>query len=164
MTKEQFSFQYLKAINHYELSSEQLNLLENASNACHKAYAPYSKFYVGAALLLEDGKILTGVNQENASYPCGICAERAVLHEYGNQYSHIKISKIAITVSNRIHTTEYPIAPCGLCRQVLCEFELKNNAPIELILGQMNQACYVIERASFLLPFTFTMDFLVKPN
>ena len=108
------------------LDTPQKELLNAALQATSNAYAPYSQFYVGSAILLENNQIISGVNQENASYPCGICAERALLYHYGNLQPKLKIIKMAVAVANKNLKNLYPIAPCGLCRQVMCEFEQNN--------------------------------------
>lgn len=146
------------------LDSHQKELLDAALQATENAYAPYSQFYVGAAILLENGIIISGKNQENASYPCGICAERALLYHYGNLQPKHKIIKMAITVANKNINNKFPIAPCGLCRQVMSEFEQNNGTPIELILGHPDHECIIIPELNKLLPFVFNSEYLSKPN
>lgn len=144
------------------LDTPQKELLNAALQATSNAYAPYSQFYVGSAILLENNQIISGVNQENASYPCGICAERAVLYHYGNLQLKLKITKMAVTVANKNLKNQYPIAPCGLCRQVMCEFEQNNGSPIELILGHPEHESIIIPEINKLLPFVFNSDYLFK--
>ena len=100
---------------------EVQDLMEQAISAREKAYAPYSKFNVGAALLLENKEIITGSNQENASYPSGLCAERTAIYFAGAKYPEEKIIRMAISASSKIHTTITPIPPCGACRQAISE-------------------------------------------
>ncbi len=163
MEKRSFVFDYTFVPESNLLNPQQKSLLDAALSAAYQAYAPYSLFYVGAALLLENGQILKGANQENASYPCGICAERALLYHYGNLQPKIKILKMAISVSNNQLYKESPVAPCGLCRQVISEFEQNNGSPIELILGHPKHACIVIAKCNNLLPFVFNSEYLSKP-
>jgi len=163
MEKRSFVLHYTYASESSLLNSQQKKLLDTALSASLHAYAPYSQFYVGAALLLENGQIVSGANQENASYPCGICAERALLYHYGNLHPRLRILKMAITVSNKLANHQTPIAPCGLCRQVISEFEQNNGAPIELILGHPNHACIIIPECNKLLPFVFNSEYLSKP-
>lgn len=137
------------------LSEAQQKLLIEAQDECQKAYAPYSKYKVGAALLLEDRQTIKSSNQENASFPCGICAERATLFSYGLGQNQNPILKIAISVSIENKFQETPPSPCGLCRQVLVEFEENNHKPIEIILGQPGRKCLIFSSAKDLLPFHF---------
>jgi len=160
MKPEQITIHYLKYEKIENLNSRQIQVLNAAQEIANYAYAPFSLFKVGAALLLEDQSIITGCNQENASFPCGICAERVALYTYGSSKSKVPIKKIAI--SAKALNTE-PVAPCGLCRQVLSEFEEINNAPIEIILGHSDSTIYVFPSANSLLPFHFQAG-LLKTN
>lgn len=96
-----------------ELESWQQNLLQKAEEAAKNAYAPYSLFHVGAALLLENGIIVTGNNQENVAYPSGLCAERVAIYSAGAQYPDIKIKAIGIFARSENYTVDNPISPCG---------------------------------------------------
>lgn len=145
-----------------ELDEAQQTLLRIAQEASKYANAPYSGFYVGAAILLQDGTIIQGCNQENSSYPCGICAERAVLATYGNLYSKIKIIKMAISSQSEIEHKKSPAAPCGFCRQVMTEFELQNGENIQLILGHLEKVTYVFSSIGSLLPLAFNKEYLLK--
>lgn len=160
MTQEQIIISYAMYDKLGDLSSQQIQILTAASAFSRNAYAPYSLFQVGAALLLEDLTIITGCNQENASYPCGICAERVALFTYGTSKADVRILKIAISTKE---LNSGPVAPCGLCRQVLSEFEDKNKAPIEIILGHFESKIYIFPTAKSLLPFHFHSGFL-KPS
>ncbi len=115
-----------------ELSEEIRNLMRKAIEARNKAYAPYSKFNVGAALLLDNGEVVTGNNQENASYPSGLCAERTAIYYAGATYPKSQILRMAITAASQNQETTSPIPPCGACRQAVAEYEVKQNAPIEI--------------------------------
>lgn len=115
-----------------ELSSEMQNLMKVAVEARNNAYAPYSKFNVGAALLLDNGEIVIGSNQENASYPSGLCAERTAVYYAGSKYPMAKILHMAISASSQHQVTNKPIPPCGACRQAIAEYEIKQGQPIEI--------------------------------
>lgn len=143
-----------------ELSTDDQMLMNNAIDARKKAYAPYSKFYVGAALLLENGEIVTGNNQENAAYPSGMCAERVAVWKAGSAYPGIKIKKLAISASSTITTVDRPIGPCGACRQTLSEFEINQKEPFPVIF--MGEVGEVVKTKSLLslLPFSFDSSYL----
>lgn len=138
-----------------ELPLEIQNLMNTAIEARNNAYAPYSKFNVGAALLLDNGEIIIGSNQENASYPSGLCAERTAVYYAGAKYPKAKILKIAITASSQNQITKKPIPPCGACRQAIAEYEIKQNNPIEIYF--MGAVGNVIKSDSLanLLPLLF---------
>ena len=138
-----------------QLDAGDANLLKEARLATADAYAPYSNFKVGAAALLENGLIVRGTNQENASYPVGICAERVLLATVATQHLQMPVSAIAISYHNVYGESDHPIAPCGMCRQSLAEFESRTKRPIRLILGGMEGKVLVIPEASGLLPLAF---------
>lgn len=151
-------FQYL-AYNHSdELSIEDANLLSKAREATSKAYAPYSKFQVGAVGLLNNGEMVIGTNQENASYPVGICAERVLLSAVSSFYNGVPIKTIAISYHNLNGKSNHPVTPCGICRQSLLEQTIQQSQSIRLILSGMGGPVYVIEDASALLPLSFTAN------
>lgn len=143
-----------------ELSNSEANLMHKAIEVKQSAYAPYSKFKVGAAFLLEDGTIVTGNNQENAAYPSGICAERVAVWKVASEYPNHKILKLAITASSSSQTTKEPVAPCGACRQTLSEYELKQKDKIEVFF--MGEVGKIIKTDSLLdlLPIAFDKSFL----
>ena len=129
--------------------------MNNAVEARKKAYAPYSKFQVGAALLLDNNEVVTGNNQENASYPSGLCAERTAIYYAGSQYPNAKILKIAISAGAVHKQTIKPIPPCGACRQAIAEYEIKQESPIEIFfMGEIGSVAKS-NSLSNLLPFTF---------
>jgi cytidine deaminase len=143
-----------KAID--DLDESQKKVVESAVDAIRTSYSPYSKFAVGAALLLDDGSIIKGSNQENMAYPSGTCAERAALFTYGSKGLTSKILKLAVFA--RFHDSESLAfgAPCGGCRQVMLEYELKQKHPFEVIFFHGNS--YVISSsAKSLLPFHFQL-------
>ena len=141
-----------------ELTESDGNLLARAKDVTKQAYAPYSHFNVGAAAKLIDGKIVTGTNQENASYPVGICAERVLLSVVASQYNNAGIDTIAISYDNLNGESKQPITPCGICRQTLVEYEERTNQPIRLILSGLEGAVYIIGNAHHLLPLSFTSN------
>lgn len=146
--------------NSDELAEDVQLLMQKAKEARLKAYAPYSNFLVGAALLMDNGEIITGSNQENASYPSGLCAERTAIFYAGSQYPTAKILRMAITAGSLNNKTTSPIPPCGACRQSIAEYEVKQGAPIEIYF--MGEAGKVIKSHSLanLLPLLFSKSFL----
>jgi len=149
-----YTFDVFDSINN--LNSEDQNLLTAAINAINNAYAPYSNFYVGAAVLLENGKIITGNNQENAAYPTGLCAERVAIFYASSQYPGIKIKSIAVSANSKKYNINYPIAPCGSCRQAISEYEVKMDSPIRLIMFGESGEIYISPSISNLLPLMFS--------
>jgi len=143
-----------------ELNDEIKVLFNEAKLVRESAYSEYSKFSVGAAVLLENGKILCGSNQENASYPSGLCAESTVLFYANSTYPDIKIKAIAIVAGSIDKINENPVAPCGSCRQVISEFQTKQNSDIELyFMGEKGEIIYT-DSINNLLPFKFDKSFL----
>ena len=142
-----------------ELPEQDQKLLLLARESAKKAYAPYSGFKVGSALLLENGKTVKGNNQENADFTDGICAERVALFYANATYPKQKIVSMAITAYNSIGLIKEPAQPCGSCRQVLVETETRYKQPIRLILDGAKKIM-VIDSAEKLLPFAFKPDAL----
>ena len=138
-----------------ELSEQQINLVNRAVEATKGAYAPYSKYNVGAAVLMANGEIITGNNQENAAYPSGLCAERVAVFYAGAQFPDVPANTIAITAMRNGILQEEPVTPCGGCRQVLVEKENHGNTPLEIILYG-SKKIQVIREASDLLPLPFS--------
>jgi cytidine deaminase len=149
------SFEYQKINSILELTKQEQSLLSTARILCNDAYAPYSNFKVGAAVLLANGEIVSGVNIENASYPVGICAERSALSSAISSFPKIKISALAISFLSPKDNTEL-VFPCGLCRQFILECENRNKAPIKLIISAKKGEVIIINKAGDLLPFGFT--------
>jgi cytidine deaminase len=139
-----------------ELAREDAALLEEARSHTHLSYAPYSHFNVAAAARLHDGTIVYGANQENASYPVGICAERTLLSAISSQFPKEKAETIAITYSSQLAESNHPVGPCGLCRQTLLEYEQRWGQPIRLILAGQQGKVLIINSAADILPFNFT--------
>jgi cytidine deaminase len=143
-----------------ELPDDYKNLMLEAQKATHTAYAPYSDFHVGAAVLLANGKIVNGSNQENAAYPSGLCAERVALFASGAHNPDIKINAIAIAAYKGKSTVPLPVSPCGDCRQVMAEYEHRYHNDIKLIMQSVNGKIMVLQNVKSLLPFMFNSDHL----
>lgn len=143
-----------------ELPEEIRNLLNKAQQARESAYAPYSHFKVGAAILLESGEIITGNNQENAAYPSGLCAERVAAYHAASNFPNQKMIALAVVVEEENTTSEIPATPCGSCRQSLFEFEQKQHAPLSVYCMAKSGKIVKISSVSDLLPFGFGPDSL----
>lgn len=152
----QFNFEVYNSID--ELNENDAWLLKKAREVTAHAYAPYSKFEVGAAARLANGEIVEGSNQENASYPVGLCAERVLLSSVASFYPNTAIETIAVSYHNNNGESNHPISPCGICRQSLLEYETRVRKPIRLILGGLEGRIYVIPSATLLLPLSFTNE------
>ncbi|MHC1702283.1 MAG: cytidine deaminase [Tenuifilaceae bacterium] len=153
-TKES-GFKYSEYSNKEELSTEDAKLVDLAIDAQKSSYSPYSKFCVGAALLLENGEVIQGSNQENGAYPSGLCAERVALFYAGTKFPGIVIKTIAISASFNGQPTNEPVPPCGACRQVMIESRNIGKKPLKVILVG-KEKIYEIEDTTFLLPFNFS--------
>ena len=138
-----------------ELNSSDRNLLSKAIEAKKNAYAPYSNFSVGASILLENGLIIQGNNQENAAYPSGICAERVAIWYAASQYPNEGIKKIFISASSIHSMIDQPIAPCGACRQALLEYESKQTNNIEIYFTGETGKIIKANSINDLLPYAF---------
>lgn len=160
MKKENFQFEFTRISSKDELNPVDQELMQHALRASAEAYAPYSNFYVGAAAKLSSGIILTGSNQENASYPVGICAERVLLGIVATQHPKIPIDTMAITYQSKNRESNVPVSPCGMCRQALLEFENRVNQPIRLLLGGVTGEILIIESTRLLLPLAFESSYL----
>lgn len=145
-----------------ELPAADLELMNEATKASNDAYAPYSKFRVGAALRLGNGKIICGNNQENVAYPSGLCAERVALFYASATYPNEIVESIAVTAQTDEFKISDPVTPCGSCRQVLAESEKKQNTNIRIIMKGAEGEVYVTESAQCLLPLMFRADKLKK--
>lgn len=156
MNQQQFQFSFEVYETEAQLNERDAALLKIARETTKMAYAPYSQFNVGAVARMANGEIIRGTNQENASFPVGICAERVLLSNAAMQYPGVAIESIAISYDNTTGQSHHPISPCGICRQSLLEYELRVKQPIRLILGGLSGKVYVIPQASSLLPLSFT--------
>jgi len=156
MNKTTYNFSYEVYNNIDDLKKEDAWLLQHAKDASKGAYAPYSHFQVGAAARLINGEIVKGTNQENASYPVGICAERVLLSAVATLHPQVPIESMAVSYRSDNVKSDHPITPCGICRQTLQEYEQRVHSPIRLILGGLDGKIIVIEKASMLLPLSFS--------
>jgi cytidine deaminase len=147
------TFQVFDSID--SLSQEVKSLMQKAIEIRKKAYAPYSKFRVGAAILLDNGQVVLGSNQENAAYPSGLCAERVAIFQAGAVYPEAKIIKLAITAASDNNPTLTPIPPCGGCRQSIAEYEFKQETPIEIYFMGESGEVYKSDSINNLLPLSF---------
>lgn len=158
MREKKFEFNYTVYDTIDELPEEQKSLLKEAREVTEHAYAPYSRFQVGAIAKLANGEIVRGSNQENASFPVGLCAERVLLASVSSVFPKIPIELIAISYKSDELKSDHPISPCGICRQALQEYEGRIGKPVQLILGGMEGPVYIIDSASRLLPLAFTSE------
>nr|WP_281347199.1 cytidine deaminase [Xanthovirga aplysinae] len=162
MTKLIKSNVYLtEHLNSTTLSSESAKLVHEAREACNSAYAPYSGFNVGAAVLLENGEIVKGSNQENAAYPSGLCAERVALFAASAQFPGIKFLQIAIAARKADSTHFIFASPCGSCRQVMNEYEMKFEHPIQIFIQGEGEKIYEAKNVDVFLPFGFNKNHLM---
>lgn len=137
-----------------ELNDEEQELVQQAKSAANTAFAPYSRFKVGAAALLENGEIVIGSNQENAAYPSGLCAERVALFACGAQHHGMAVKSLAVYTPSFSSDTEVPM-PCGSCRQVMQQSEYHQEGSIRILLVLSDAKIYIAESAETLLPFPF---------
>ncbi|MCX6316162.1 MAG: cytidine deaminase [Bacteroidetes bacterium] len=158
MKENKFEFTFEEYADSSELNEKDAWLLNEARLLTETAYAPYSNFFVGAAAMLANGEVVAGTNQENASYPVGICAERVLLGNAATLFPGIAIDTLAISYNSDSIKSDHPISPCGMCRQALLEYEGRIHKPIRLILGGMEGKVLVIQSAIQLLPFAFTSN------
>jgi cytidine deaminase len=158
MKKQVHQFSYELYDSAEELDAADAALLNKAKEVTAQAYAPYSRFRVGAAARLDNGQVVTGTNQENASFPAGICAERVLMSTASSLFPGAAIETLAVSYFSEKGPSDNPISPCGICRQSLQEFEQRTGKPIRLILGGQEGIVYIIPQAFSLLPLAFTAD------
>lgn len=159
--KKDISISYEHFKNSKELSETEKKLFERAKQARENAYAPYSNFLVGCSVLLENGEIYSGNNQENAAFPSGLCAERTALFWIGANFPDEKIKKIFIIGGPREFSEKNPpIPPCGACRQSLMEYETKQHENIDLYFSNLNEEVIKVHSIKDLMPFYFDSSFL----
>jgi cytidine deaminase len=155
MKEKEIRFSYTLFESVEELAKPIQDLMHLAMQSRDKAYAPYSRFKVGAALRLDDASVVTGNNQENASYPSGLCAERTAIYAAGANYPDAKIDVLAISATSEKHDVLEPIAPCGACRQAIAEYEQKQNQPIQIyFMGTKGRVIHV-KALQDILPLAF---------
>jgi len=154
MVNKELRISYREYSSFEELSSDEKALVEAAFEATRESYAPYSKFNVGAAVRMTDGRIFTGANQENAAYPSGLCAERTAMFYAHSHRGDAFISSIAVAASQNGIILDSPATPCGDCRQVMAEFQTESGKPMKIILAGAKKI-WIFEKVEDLLPFIF---------
>ncbi|PWD99082.1 cytidine deaminase [Marinilabilia rubra] len=154
-----YKFPFEEYSSEAALSEQEQELIKKAREAAQDAYSQYSKFSVGAAVLLKNGEIITGSNQENAAYPSGLCAERVALFYAASQYPDVPVKKLVVTALRKQKPIKEPVPPCGSCRQVFIEWEKRFGQPFEVIMAGTRKIIK-IKQAGWLLPFNFQADFL----
>ena len=153
--EKELSFKYSQFEHWKELPEADHALVASAYKVMEAAYAPYSKFRVGASLLLEDGTVVTGSNQENIAYPSGLCAERVALFFAGANHPDKIVDTLCIVAQGDLVDVETLLSPCGGCRQVMVETEKRQNQPFRVILVSQNNVTIIAESAASLLPLAF---------
>ena len=161
MKEEIINLTFIKA-DFYELDKSEQNLINIAKSAYSNAYAPYSGFLVGAAVLLENNKIISGNNQENVAYPSGLCAERVALYYAGANFPNTKVKTIAISAKSKTYDITDIVSPCGACRQVMAEYQQNQNKNIRVLLHSQNNQLLIANSVEDLLPFMFNSVHLRK--
>tara|TARA_B100000809_G_scaffold266703_1_gene330873 strand:- start:3419 stop:3895 length:477 start_codon:yes stop_codon:yes gene_type:complete len=157
MNKKSLNIEYLEYDSVSGMNGEERDLLTQADENLKNAYAPYSKFKVSAVCKMEDGVVVKGTNQENGAYPSGLCAERVAIFAAKSQFPDKKVDKIVVTTEL---TTSSPVSPCGACRQVLIEYEVTQDQPIELIMKSGDSKVWKFKSVKDILPFAFDGEFL----
>lgn len=155
MKKNKQTIHYEVYASGEELSEDDQWLLNEARSLTALSYAPYSKFHVAAVARMSNGEVINGTNQENASFPVGLCAERVLLAAASSVFPGEAIDTLAISYNNNKDASAHPIAPCGICRQSLAEFETRMKQPVRLILSGQSGEVLIFERSTLLLPFSF---------
>lgn len=160
MKKKQLTFNLTVFESFDELSLEEKELMNQAVAARKNAYAPYSNFQVGSAILLENDEIIIGNNQENASYPSGLCAERVAIFHAGAKYPDVVVKAIAISATSIKHVVDTPAAPCGNCRQSMSEYEFKQKKNISIFMMGETGEIHKCDSIADILPLAFNNSFL----
>ena len=161
MLKENITISYLRA-KFNDLTVIEKELIQRSKDALKDAYAPYSGFLVGSSVLLSDGKIISANNQENVAFPSGLCAERVVLFNAGANYPNLEIDIIAVSAKSNSYEITDIISPCGACRQVMAEYQEKQNKKIKILLHLNNDDVLIFSSVDDLLPLLFTNPNLKK--
>jgi cytidine deaminase len=162
MKQKSIKIIYHEFANAEELKANDRKLLLSARKAAKSAYAPYSQFQVGAAVLLANGKIIIGNNQENAAYPSGLCAERVALFSAAAQFPGVPVTALAITALSKNFHVDFPLTPCGACRQVMAEYENLHQVPLRLVLSGESGKILVLGDVASVLPLMFNSKQLRK--
>jgi len=156
MIKKEINIRITEVANTEELTAEERELVLASQEMTANAYAPYSGFFVGAAVLLGNGEIVTGSNQENAAYPSGLCAERVAVFAASSRFPGVPMRMVAISTKTSAAEMSHPVAPCGACRQVILEYEELQQKPIRLLLSSETGKTIIVERIRDLLPLAFS--------
>lgn len=154
MTNKEIKISYMEYDSIEQMNPEDRELAQAAINATKHSYAPYSKFNVGAAVMLEDGEIITGSNQENAAYPSGLCAERTAVFYASANRPDKAMTKIAVAAGQEGKLCDSPATPCGACRQVMAQYQTKGGRNMEIILVG-GKKIWKFEKVDDILPFIF---------
>jgi len=162
MIKKNLGFHIYEVDDLSELGHQEQKLIGLSREMTAKAYAPYSEFFVGAAVLLENDEIITGSNQENGVYPSGLCAERVAVFAASAMFPGVPMKMIAVSATSTRLKMEEPVSPCGACRQVLLEYEILQKKPIKVLLSKEDGKILIIEKVHDLLPLSFSGDELKK--
>lgn len=152
---EEIKIAYRKVNQPDELTPSERELFDLATEALETAYAPYSRFKVGCAVRLANGKIVKGSNQENMAYPSGLCAERVALFSASAQYPGVPIQELAVAARPLTTDKVLTVSPCGACRQVMVEYERIQNEPMKITTGSLSGPIFITKVAHALLPFAF---------
>lgn len=160
MQKRRISFDISVYDSVDQLPSDDFALMQAAIAARKNAYAPYSGFYVGAAAQLANGEVVIGNNQENASFPAGLCAEGVAVFQAGSRFPGIAINKIAISAASSKTKVDKPTAPCGICRQSISEYEMRQKSPISLLMAGENGQVFKCGSVADILPLGFDSSYL----
>lgn len=158
--EKEFNVKFEVIASKNDLNETERKLYDKAFEARQKAYAEYSNFYVGCAILLENGEIISGSNQENAAFPSGLCAERTTIFWASANYPDEKIKKLFVIGAPKDALTSTPISPCGGCRQSILEYEVKQKEDIEIYFASLEGEIYKTKSIRDLLPFSFDASFL----
>ena len=153
--EKQIIIKYSEFSSWKELSEKEVKMVDLAYSICEKAYAPYSKFKVGATALLENGEIVAGSNQENIAYPSGLCAERVALFFAGANFPDQKVVTLCVVAKGDLLPFDMVLSPCGGCRQVMLETEMRQQKPMRVIIVSQNKRTIIFSSAKDLLPFAF---------
>jgi cytidine deaminase len=159
MNKKSLNIEFVEYESTNGIDRDLLDLLTQAEDNLQNAYAPYSNFKVSAVCKMENEEIIAGTNQENGAYPSGICAERVAVFAAKSQFPDQNIDKIVITTEQ---SSEDPVSPCGACRQVLIEYEITQNQPIEIILKSGDSKIWHFSSVKDILPFAFDGSTILK--
>ena len=162
MKKQIHTVEYLEYDHPSELEERDLQLLVKAGEALSGSYAPYSHYHVGAAVRMADGTVVTGSNQENMSFPAGLCAERVAVFAAAAGHPGVPVESLAITASSESFTVDEPVPPCGMCRQAIMEYEMKSGQPIRIILAGQTGKVFIFNGMRSLLPLAFEEKGLLK--